>query len=268
MRAPTPVINGGIDNSALMPAERRTAGGGGSRRRGRGDGASGRSALGADGGRRAGGRAAAGDELGWYGGAQSGAVALSLVKLRDAELAELAGTDPEAFGVLYDRYADAIHRWVRRELSAGGWVDGVSMDDVTAESVTAEVFFTALRGLEGFTRSQLSFSAWLSRIAATTVADYLSAADLPASDSVREGRAAPSPTELAEPAGHGVSREEADRVWRLVDGLSEAQRTAVILRLAYDLSVSDIATRMGRSQGAVTLLLRRGLANVKTRLAG
>jgi RNA polymerase sigma-70 factor (ECF subfamily) len=169
--------------------------------------------------------------------------------LEDAALAEQSRADPEAFGALYDRYADRIYRFVYRRLP----------DRESAEDVTAEVFFKALRAIGAYRPETAPFSAWLYRIAANAVTDYLRARRVTSDiDAVPEtpDRAAPVEQQV-------VNRVEADRVWTVVDKLTEAQRTAVILRLGHDLPIAEIAARMNRSEGAVKLLLNRGLTAVR-----
>ena len=63
-----------------------------------------------------------------------------------------------------------------------------------------------------------------------------------------------------------INRLEAARVWAAIDALGEAQRTAVTLRLGGDLPIAAIAEQMGRSEGAVKLLLNRGLTAVRRHL--
>jgi RNA polymerase sigma factor (sigma-70 family) len=59
---------------------------------------------------------------------------------------------------------------------------------------------------------------------------------------------------------------DAANVWRAVDELSPAQRAAVILRLGHDLPITEIATMLDRSEGAVRVLLHRALSTLRARL--
>ena len=52
---------------------------------------------------------------------------------------ERAKSDPAAFGQLYDRYAGQIYRFIRARVR----------DDGLAEDITAEVFLSALRNIQG-----------------------------------------------------------------------------------------------------------------------
>jgi len=63
-----------------------------------------------------------------------------------------------------------------------------------------------------------------------------------------------------------IDRVEAARMWQVIDSLTDAQRAAVALRYGRDLPITAIAEQMGRSEGAVKLLLNRGLAAVRDQI--
>lgn len=172
----------------------------------------------------------------------------------DATLAVLATWDPEAFGKLYDRYCDQIYRVAYRRLR----------DRQAAEDATADVFFKALRAIASYQPSVAPFSAWLHRIAANAVSDHLRARR--PVDSLETAMETPDTAQSVEL--QAINRIEADRVWVAVDQLSTAQRTAVILRLGHGLPLAEIAAHMDRSEGAVKLLLNRGLRVLRGILAG
>jgi RNA polymerase sigma-70 factor, ECF subfamily len=170
----------------------------------------------------------------------------------DASTALRSRVDTEAFGVLYDQCCDQIYRYAHRRLG----------DHAAAEDVTADVFFRALRAIDTYRPDKAPFAAWLYGIAANAVVDYVRARKITLSLDVAVDTAdqAPSVEEQA------IDRVEADAVWRAVDSLSDAQRTAITLRFAHDLPIAAIAERLGRSEGAVKLLLNRGLTAVRGQL--
>jgi RNA polymerase sigma-70 factor (ECF subfamily) len=173
-------------------------------------------------------------------------------RLEDAGLVERALVDPEAFGVLYDRYSEQVYRFVYRRLG----------HRETAEDVTAEVFFKALRALDSYRPATAPFAAWLFRIAANAVTDHLRARRATVSLDLAADAA-----DRAEPVdSQAIRRLQAAQVWAAVERLTQAQRAAVTLRLGHDLPIADIAGRLGRSEGAVKLLLNRGLAAVRAHL--
>ena len=170
----------------------------------------------------------------------------------DAGLVERSRSDPEAFGLLYDRYCDQIFRFVQRRL----------FDRDTAEDVTAEVFVKALKAIDTYRPQTAPFGAWLHRIAANAVIDHLRAR--------RPTVSLDFAAEQVDRAGpvdeQAINRLEAARVWAAIEQLTDAQRAAVTLRLGHDLPIAAIAERLDRSEGAVKLLLNRGLAAVRVYL--
>ena len=160
--------------------------------------------------------------------------------------------DPEAFGELYDLYCDRIYEYVYRRLR----------DRPAAEDVTAEVFIKAMRAIDGFRPDGPPIGAWLYRIASNTVIDHVRARRATVSLEV-----SPDSVDPARPVEEqAIARVEADRVWQAVDALTGAQQTAVRLRFGDDLPLAAIATRMGRTEGAVKLLLHRALAAMRAHL--
>ena len=160
--------------------------------------------------------------------------------------------DPEAFGELYDLYCDRIYEYIYRRLR----------DRTAAEDVTAEVFIKAMRAIDGFRPGGPPIGAWLYRIASNTVIDHVRARRSTVSLEV-----APDSVDPARPVEEqAIDRVETDRVWQAVDALTGAQQLAVRLRFADDLPLAVIAARMGRTEGAVKLLLHRALAAMRVNL--
>jgi RNA polymerase sigma-70 factor (ECF subfamily) len=167
-------------------------------------------------------------------------------------VAERSKSDPEAFGILYDRYFERTYRFVYRRLG----------NHQSAEDVTADVFLKALRAIGSYRAAVAPFGAWLHRIAANAVVDHARARHLTVS---LDG--APDPPDLAASVDEqAILRVEAAAVWQAVDSLPEHQRTAVRLRHGSDLPIAEIAATMNRTEGAVKLLLNRGMTAVRARL--
>jgi RNA polymerase sigma-70 factor (ECF subfamily) len=171
----------------------------------------------------------------------------------ESALVEQAKVDPDAFGVLYDRYVDGVYRFVYNRVR----------NRQAAEDVTADVFVKALRAIGRYQSSGRPFGAWLYQIAANAAIDHARAfrpsVDLGHLD--RLAATTPGPEETA------LGRVEKSRVWQLMAELPPAQQTALALRLGQDLSNVDIALVMGKSEGAVKVLVHRGIASLRSRLA-
>ena len=58
-------------------------------------------------------------------------------------------------------------------------------------------------------------------------------------------------------------RDELRRIWGLVESLPHQQRTALVLKFQEDMKIEDIAVAMGKSAGAVKLLIHRGVSRLR-----
>ena len=63
-----------------------------------------------------------------------------------------------------------------------------------------------------------------------------------------------------------VDSQEAARVWAAIDALPPQQRLAMTLKLGEDLKLAQIGKIMGKSEGAIKLLVHRGMIGVRQRL--
>jgi RNA polymerase sigma-70 factor, ECF subfamily len=175
---------------------------------------------------------------------------------RDAEvwgLVEAAQQgDTEAFGRLYDRYVDVVHRYAYARLG----------DRTLAEDVTSETFLRALRRIGTVSYRGRDVGAWFVTIARNIVLDH-----------VKSGRnryevvsAEPlePPPAIEGPESAVLRQLSADELLRCVRQLPPDQQECVVLRFLQGLSVAETATVMARNVGAVKALQHRALR----RLAG
>jgi RNA polymerase sigma-70 factor (ECF subfamily) len=160
--------------------------------------------------------------------------------------------DTEAFGQLYDRYVDVVHRYAYARLG----------DRTLAEDVTSETFLRALRRIGTVSYRGRDVGAWFVTIARNLVLDH-----------VKSGRnryevVSGEPLEPAvgiegpEPAV--LRRLSAEELLRCVRQLPPDQQECVVLRFLQGLSVAETAAVMARNVGAVKALQHRALR----RLAG
>jgi RNA polymerase sigma-70 factor (ECF subfamily) len=165
-------------------------------------------------------------------------------------LIEAAQKDPRRFAELYEGNFERVYSYVARRVR----------DRAAAEDVTADVFHQALASLPKFEWRGVPFVAWLYRIAANAIADYGKRAS-------RES-GAPAPEPAGDPTG--PSLEDAERraaLYCLVRELPEDQRRVLVGRFAEQRSIREIATEMGRSEGAVKQLQFRALETLRARLS-
>jgi RNA polymerase sigma-70 factor, ECF subfamily len=168
---------------------------------------------------------------------------------------EAAGTVTWTAAALQERFLTDVYRYVHRRLP----------HVQEAEDVTAEVFAAAFHSLSRF-RGNSSPYGWLLGIARRKVADALRrqsrrremlVTDLATDDSgSNRFMNAAAPHEDGPQAT--MERAEAHAtIRRIVGGLKEEQREALLLQYVEGLSVADIATIMQRSPQAINSLLQR-----------
>jgi RNA polymerase sigma-70 factor (ECF subfamily) len=172
-----------------------------------------------------------------------------LPREHERDLVERAKYDPGAFGELYDRFFLQIYKFVYSRVR----------DQSVAEDVTSDVFLKALRSIGRYQDTGRPISAWLYQIAMNAVADrFRSSRLLEDIDEQRDLAAAgPGLEQIA------AQRDELRRIWSVVETLPAPQRTAMILKFREDMKIEDIAGVMGKSSGAVKLLIHRGVMKVR-----
>ena len=170
----------------------------------------------------------------------------------DGALVQAARTDPHAFGTLYDRYVDVVYRYLYRQTGASE----------AAEDLTSLTFMRALAGLKHFQASR-PFAPWLFRIAHNALVDYrrTSTRTVRLTEEIESAL-----TERADP-GADRTTEEATDFLQFTIGLPDDQRDALALRFVADLSTEQTAAALGRSAGAAKMLVARGIATLRARVA-
>ena len=170
----------------------------------------------------------------------------------ERELVERAKEDPDAFGALYDRYFPQIYRFAYSRVR----------DQSLAEDVTSEVFFKALRNIKRFTYSGHPFSSWLYQITLNAIADHYRGQH--GEVELEEGASLPSGAPNVD--DEVVRRDRSRRVWSAIDQLPRHQRAAMVLKFGEDKKIEEIAQIMGKSAGAVKLLLHRAVERLRREL--
>jgi RNA polymerase sigma-70 factor (ECF subfamily) len=178
---------------------------------------------------------------------------------RDRALVGAAQTDPRRFEALYRKYVAQVYNYAVYELR----------DHHEAEDATERTFLAALAGLARFEErarpedgeGASTFRLWLFRIARNIVAERRRSL----------GRHPVAPLEAAatvtvpaadEPEAAVIARDDASAAWQAVARLDGDRRQAVVLRFVHELSTAEIAEVLGRTEGAVRVLLHRALRSV------
>jgi RNA polymerase sigma-70 factor, ECF subfamily len=161
--------------------------------------------------------------------------------------------DPDALGQLWRSHHHLLLRYFR----------GKGMAD--PEDLASRVWIQVAVGLDRFEGGEADFRRWLFTIAARRRIDDIRAARRRREHMERERwTAAPL---VAPSAGEQAEQAEAlDRALALVRTLPPDQAEAVLLRVVADLDVRQVAMIMQRSEGAVRVLVHRGLKRLSERI--
>lgn len=166
-------------------------------------------------------------------------------------LVELArGGDAEAFGQLYDHYQQSVYRFLYYR----------TRSTQTAEDLTSETFFRALRNMSGFRWQGKDFGAWLMTIARNLATDHFKAGrtrlemateDMGQHDDATEG-----------PESEVLQSLTNEILMQALTQLPNEQRDCLVMRFLQGLSIAETAAALGRSDGAVKQLQLRGVRNL------
>ena len=173
----------------------------------------------------------------------------------EVTLINLARTDPEAFGALYERYVERIYNYVFFRV-------GNSID---AEDLTSKVFFRALKSIGGYKHMGLPFSAWIYRIAHNLVANY-HRDRLRGREISIENLSLPDTGKLAAPEQKMAQLQDHEFLLRVINDLSQQKRELILLKFVQNLSNEEISYIFGKTEGAIKSLYHRTLLELRDRV--
>ena len=208
----------------------------------------------------------------------------------DRPLVEAARQDPARFEALYRRYLAPVYSFAYYELGNhhAAVLRTTTSDAGATWGAPRRVILhpgsvPVVRGLgavpEGLAvlleeRAQpedgagaSTFKVWLFRIARNVISNERRTARRHPAALLDSTTAAI----IADPLnveGETVRRDEASQAWRAVGRLPGDRRRALVLRFVDEMSTAEIAGVMGRSEGAVRVLLHRALRTVARDLGG
>lgn len=168
----------------------------------------------------------------------------------DAQLAQLARTDREAFAELYRRHVLSVFRYHRAHTD----------NDKDAEDLTSQTFMSALEGIRSY-RGTGPYIAWLMGIALRLRARFFRGRrpEVPLEAALH--LAAPSlPTDKA-----ATRRIQMEQVLGALKNISPDRAEALILCLISELSPAEAGLVLGKRETAVRMLISRGLQDLRTR---
>lgn len=160
---------------------------------------------------------------------------------------------PPDFEAWYRDHQSTVYRYVRFRVATRE----------TAEDVTSEVFFKALRSLDRYDPDRASPRTWLLRIARNAVTDHLRSLKRKGSLHVSLDRV-PDLVENARTPEEKLLREERlNRILNANNTLRPADQEIISLRFGAELSNPEIAEALGISNNAVAVRLHRAVKRLK-----
>jgi RNA polymerase sigma factor (sigma-70 family) len=182
--------------------------------------------------------------------------------LDDAAIIERSAHDPEAFAVLYDRHAAALHWYVARRLGEGA-----------ADDIVAETFLAAFAKRSRFDPAAARDARpWLYGIASNLIGKHTRSEVRMLRAYARTGTD-PVLTPTAVTPGDGVlarvdSSAAARELARALATLSAGDREVLLLVAWADLSYAEAATALAIPVGTVRSRLNRARSKLRAALDG
>ncbi len=159
--------------------------------------------------------------------------------------------DEEAWTRLYEDNFDRIYRYVVLKIG----------ERTEAEDITQQVFVNAIKAIGSYDYKGTPFSAWLYRIAHNKIVDYLRKKSkrplAPLSESLVDNAPGNDPRATAY---HNL---DMDMVRQATKQLTPAQQEVIALRFSGDLSITEVARAMGKSEGAVKALQHSAVLSLR-----
>jgi RNA polymerase sigma-70 factor (ECF subfamily) len=164
--------------------------------------------------------------------------------------------DREALAALWRAHHAAVLRYLRARRTVG------------AEDVASQVWIEVAGSLDQFRGGEDDFRRWLFTIAHHRGVDSIRRSVRDGEIAVRAADGAYSSSHLADGADDVHERETAlDRALALVATLPDQMGAAVMLRIVNELPVADVASILGTTEGNVRVLVHRGVARLRRKLA-
>jgi RNA polymerase sigma-70 factor, ECF subfamily len=161
--------------------------------------------------------------------------------------------DRDALEELYLLHFDRIYSYLH--MSVGNRHD--------AEDLTTQTFLKMLESISRFRWRSAPFSAWLFRIAHNLAMDHFRATrrwqpeeEVPEPPGSEEASA-------EEQAMHEIGRQS---MLELIDKLSTEQQQVLTLKFVFNFPNAEVATILGKTEGAIKSLQHRALATLQRRL--
>ena len=162
--------------------------------------------------------------------------------------------DREALEELYLLHFDRIYSYL--QLTVGNRHD--------AEDLTNQTFVKMLERIGSFEWRKVPISAWLFRIAHNLAMDHFRAHGRWQPEEEPPEPADSAELSAEEEAMHSIGRQS---MLEMIEGLSPDQQQVLTLKFVFNFPNGDVATILGKTEGAVKSLQHRALASLQRELA-
>jgi RNA polymerase sigma-70 factor (ECF subfamily) len=168
------------------------------------------------------------------------------------ERAQQGGRD--ALEELYLIHFDRIYSYLH--MSVGNGHD--------AEDLTTQTFLKMLESIGKFRFQSAPFSAWLFRIAHNLAMDHFRAARR-----WQPEEEVPEPPGDEEPSAEAQALQSIGRqsMLELIEGLSPEQQQVLTLKFVFNFPNAEVATILGKTEGAIKSLQHRALVSLQKQIA-
>ena len=163
-----------------------------------------------------------------------------------------AAGEAEAFGVLYDRYVNAVYRYVFYRVR----------NEAEAEDVTSDVFMRALRAIPKYEPRQ-AFLAWLYRIARNAVIDRSRRQKTRTQVSFEDALAHPMGDQTVDPNAGLLAGSDAAVVRAAMQQLTPLQQEVLVLRYVEGYDTKTISKLVGKRDGTIRGIEFRALKQLR-----
>lgn len=167
----------------------------------------------------------------------------------ERKLVERAKENPRYFAPLYERYHDAIFRYIYRRVD----------EEEQAYDITSSVFVKALQGIHKYEYRGLPFSAWLFRIAKSEL--YQSFRDQKAQRTVSIDKVVLK--QVIEDWTEDYRQEDVDRLLSKLRLLKEGQLQLIEMRFFEKRSFKEIGDITGLSENNAKVKTFRAVLKLK-----
>jgi len=169
---------------------------------------------------------------------EEGLVALAVARAKEG--------DKSALHFVYERYADDVHRYVK----------SIVRDHHEAEDITHSVFVKLMSAIHSYEQRNVSFAAWLLRVARNAALDSLRARRTLPSEDIR----------TSDDGQEEVGFDRSQCLKHALESLPHEQREVLVLRHIVGLTPREIADRLHKTESSIHGLHHRGRGALKAAL--